>query len=128
VAHAAEELGRVGFLGHLAGVHDNGAVGTPGDHAHVVGDEQDAHVQPLTQLVDEVEDLGLDGDVEGGGGLVGDQQLGSHASAMAIMTRWRRPPESSWGTDRGALRGGHLDEAEDLERPVPRLLAAGVAV
>ena len=23
--------------------------------------------------------------------------FGSHASAMAIMTRWRRPPESSWG-------------------------------
>ncbi len=23
--------------------------------------------------------------------------FGSHASAMAIMTRWRRPPESWWG-------------------------------
>ena len=30
----------------------------------------------LAQVVDEVEDLGLDGDVEGGGGLVGDEQLG----------------------------------------------------
>ena len=23
--------------------------------------------------------------------------LGSHASAMAIITRWRMPPDSSWG-------------------------------
>jgi hypothetical protein len=40
------------------------------------------------------EDLGLDGDVERGGGLVGDEQLGRFTMAMAIMTRWRMPPES----------------------------------
>jgi hypothetical protein len=44
-----------------------------------------------------VEDLRLDGDVEGGRGLVGDQQVGLAGEAMAIMTRWRMPPESSWG-------------------------------
>ena len=33
--------------------------------------------------------------------------FGSHASAMAIMTRWRSPPESSWGywSSRSAGRG-----------------------
>ena len=30
-------------------------------------------------------------------GLVGDQQIGSLAMAMAIMARWRMPPDSSWG-------------------------------
>ena len=43
---------------------------------HVVGDEQDRHRQALAEVVDEVEDLGLDGHIEGGGRLVGDQELG----------------------------------------------------
>jgi hypothetical protein len=43
------------------------------------------------------EDLRLHGDVERGGRLVGDQQSGSLASAMAIITRWRWPPESWCG-------------------------------
>ena len=41
----------------------------------------------------QLEDLGLDGDVERRGRLVGDQQAAARqASAMAIMTRWRMPP------------------------------------
>ena len=43
------------------------------------------------------QDLRLDRHVERGGRLVGDQQCGSLASAMAIMTRWRWPPESWCG-------------------------------
>ena len=49
------------------------------------------------QLAHQVEDLRLDGDVERRGRLVGDQQCGSQASAMAIITRWRMPPESWCG-------------------------------
>ena len=46
----------------------------------------------------QIEDLRLDGDVERGRRLVGDQQAaGSQASAMAIITRWRMPPESWCG-------------------------------
>ena len=48
-------------------------------------------------LGEQLEDLGLDGDVEGGRRLVGDDQCGSSASAIAIMTRWRMPPENWWG-------------------------------
>ena len=40
------------------------------------------------------EDLGLDRHVERGRRLVGNQQLGPHARAIAIMTRCRMPPES----------------------------------
>ena len=44
-----------------------------------------------------VEDLGLDRDVEGGGRLVGDEQLRLVGQAIAIITRWRMPPDSSCG-------------------------------
>jgi hypothetical protein len=49
-------------------------------------------------LQHQLQDLLLGGDVERGGRLVGDQQRpGSQASAMAIMMRWRWPPESWCG-------------------------------
>ena len=46
---------------------------------------------------DQLEDLRLDGHVERRRGLVGDQQLGSLSSAIAIITRWRMPPENWCG-------------------------------
>ena len=49
------------------------------------------------QLADQVHDHGLRGDVEPGGRLVGDQQRGRQASAIAIMMRWHMPPDSSNG-------------------------------
>ena len=51
----------------------------------------------LPQLAHQVEYLRLDGDVERGRRLVGDQDFGLHDSAIAIITRWRIPPDSSCG-------------------------------
>ncbi len=76
VPHRIEEVAGAGALDDLAGVHDHYPVRAGSDDAHVVGDEQDGHVKALAQLVDEVEDLGLDGDVQGRRWLVGDQQFG----------------------------------------------------
>ncbi len=56
-----------------APVHDQHLVGDLGDDAHVVGDEHHRHAVAGLQALDEVEDLGLGGDVEGGGRLVGDE-------------------------------------------------------
>ncbi len=63
-------------LDDAAGVHDDDPVGDVGDHAEVVGDEQDAGAEPVAQVAQHVEDAGLHGDVERGRRLVGDQQLG----------------------------------------------------
>ena len=41
-----------------------------------------------------IEDIGLGGHIERRGRLVGDQQLGRQASAKAMQTRWRMPPEN----------------------------------
>ena len=76
VFSGCEELlyGRV--FDDVAGVHDGDVVGHFGDDAEVVGDEYDGHASILLEFPEQVEDLGLDGDVEGGGGFVGDEKLG----------------------------------------------------
>ena len=71
----------VGPLDDLAGVHHDDLVGHLGDHAQVVGDEHDRHLVLLAQRLHELEDLGLDRDVERGGRLVGDEQLRVRARA-----------------------------------------------
>jgi hypothetical protein len=52
--------------------------------------------EPL-EVADQIEHLALHGHVEGGGGFVGDQESGFVIKAMAIITRWRMPPENSCG-------------------------------
>jgi len=76
VVHVREQLGRPGLLDQAPGVHHVDPVGVPGDDAHVVGDQQHGHAQPGLQVRQQGQDLGLDGHVQGGRGLVGDQQLG----------------------------------------------------
>ncbi|EGJ74927.1 putative peptide transport system ATP-binding protein [Streptomyces sp. Tu6071] len=63
-------------LDDAARVHDGDLVRDVGDHAEVVGDEDQAHVVLALQLREQVHDLGLHRHVERRGGLVGDDQLG----------------------------------------------------
>ena len=80
-----------------AGVHDRDLVGDLGDDAEVVGDDHDRGVELALQALDQLEDLRLDRHVERRRRLVGDQQLRVVGSAIAIITRWRMPPENSCG-------------------------------
>jgi hypothetical protein len=63
-------------LDHASGVHHLHAVGDASDHAQVVGDHHHCRVEVTPDAVEHIEDLGLHGHVEGGGGLVGDQHVG----------------------------------------------------
>ena len=60
------------------------------DHAQVVGDEQIGEVEFVLQIHENVQNLGLDGHVQGGYRLVGDDELGLHrqspgdADALAL--------------------------------------------
>ena len=63
-------------LHHLPGVHDLHPVGKVGDNAQVVGHQDDSGVQLGFQLLEQVQHLGLDGHIQGGGGLVQQQQPG----------------------------------------------------
>ena len=69
----------------------------PGDDGEIVGDEHQAHPVFLDQPLQQVEDLRLRRHVERRRRLVGDQQRGRSAMAMAMTTRWRWPPDSSCG-------------------------------
>jgi hypothetical protein len=77
----------------------------------------------VAQLVHQREDLRLDRDVERRGRLVGDQHRGPQDSAMAIITRWRMPPDSSCGYSRRAGRLGDVHQAQHLGRALQRLPA-----
>ncbi len=73
MAGADEQAVCTGLLHLLAGVHHHHLVGDLGDDPEVVGHEDHGHGLLHRQGVEEVEDLGLGGDVERGGRFVGDQ-------------------------------------------------------
>ena len=70
-----ERLGRAA-LDDAPGVHDEDAPAHAGHHAEVVGDHDDRGLVLARELLEQAQDLRLDGHVERGGRLVGQQQLG----------------------------------------------------
>lgn len=86
---AGEEGLGVGVLGRVEDVldrallddftaeHYEDAVGDILDDAEVVSDEDEAHAEAAAEFGEELHDLFLDGDVEGGGGFVSDEELGA---------------------------------------------------
>ena len=71
-----EDAVRLALLDLLAAIHHEHAVGHFGHHAHVVRDEDHAHVHFVLQPAHQLQDLRLDRHVERGRRLVGDQQRG----------------------------------------------------
>ena len=76
VAGLVEDVVYRPLLHDLAGIHDGDLVADLSHHAQVVGDEDNAHVSLLLELLHELQNLGLNGHVQSSGGLVGNQQLG----------------------------------------------------
>jgi hypothetical protein len=87
----AEHLGDRALLDDLALEHHADAIRDLTHDAEIMGDEQHRHVEPALQLGEELQDLRLHRHVEGGGGLVGDEEIGlvgkrhgdHHALALA---------------------------------------------
>ncbi len=76
VLRGGEDLrGRAG-LDDLALLHHRHPVGDAAHDAEVVGDEEHAHALGALDVGEKRENLGLDRDVERGGRLVGDQDVG----------------------------------------------------
>ena len=74
MTHAPEEVGCICRLDHPARVHHVDPVRVPRDHAHVVRDQQHRHAEAILKVIEQCEDLRLDGDIKRGRRLVGDQQ------------------------------------------------------
>ncbi|RMS50537.1 hypothetical protein ALP65_04624 [Pseudomonas aeruginosa] len=75
VSRGCEEFLAGSLLDDPPLLHDADAVGDAPDQVEVVGDQQQGHAQACLQVLEQIEDLQLDGDVERGGRFVGDQQL-----------------------------------------------------
>src|SRR5262252_313748 len=73
---ALEYLPDRAFLDDPTGVHHDHAGADAGDQRHVVSDEHDRGAQLAVELLEQRDDLRLDGHVQGRGGLVRDQQAG----------------------------------------------------
>src|SRR5262249_17547381 len=99
-----------------------------GDDGQVVRDEHDRGAQLAVQLAQELDDLRLDGHVERGGRLVGDQEAGlvgeahrdHQALAHAAAEVMREVLDALAG-------GGDADLAEHRDDPVVGLAAGGPA-
>ncbi len=77
--------------------------------AQVMRDEHQPELELATQAVEEIEDLLLHRDVQGGGRLVGNQQFRPGSNAMAIIARCRKPPESWCGNCSARTSGSGTD-------------------
>ncbi len=119
-----EDRLHVALLLDLAALHHHHVVGDLAHHAEVVGDEEQRHVVLFLQAREQVEDLLLDGDVERGGRLVGDQELGlagdRHRDHDALLLAARQLVRV--GVD-AQLRIGDADFVQERHDAVPRLLA-----
>src|SRR3546814_10384975 len=68
---AIEDVAHRPLLDHAAGVHHHDPVAESGNDAEVVGDHDDGGAEIALQVGQQIEDLRLDGDVEGGGRQIG---------------------------------------------------------
>lgn len=69
-----KDIHLVRILHQLPEIHDPDLVTDVFDHADVVGDEQIGQLVFVLDVHEQIEDLGLNGHVQGGDGLVGDDQ------------------------------------------------------
>ena len=58
---------------HLPGVHHHHPPSHLGDDAQVMSNKDDGHPKRGLEFLHKIKDLGLDRDIEGGRGFVGDQ-------------------------------------------------------
>src|SRR5699024_1512274 len=76
VGGMVEKVVLAGDFHNVPQVHDGDAVAEVLDHAEVVGDEDIGQAVFRLQVLHQVEDLGLDGNVQGGHRLVADDEGG----------------------------------------------------
>ena len=121
VARMLEDARRGPRVHDLApGHHADAVAGLPHD-AQVVGDQQQRHAEARLQILEEPEDLSLDGDVERRGRLVGDQQVRLVGQRHRDHHALPLAPRELVGIRAEALLGFRkVDEPQQLERAGPR--------
>ena len=111
-----------GLLHDASGVHHGDVVGASGHHPEIMGDQHHGHVALALLVGEQVEDLVLDGDIEGGGRLVGEQQLrragqrNGDADPLAHTTR-----QLVRVIVEPALGFGYANAPQQIDCPLPRV-------
>ena len=70
------ELTAWGQLRQGTEVHDADPAADVAHHAQVVGDKEVGEMKLLLEILEHVDDLGLDGGVEGGDGFIAEDEFG----------------------------------------------------
>ena len=105
---------------HFAQVHDDDPPGGLRDQAEVVGDQKDGRLQPILQSGHEVHDLSLDGHVQSGRGLVGDEDLRIAGQRHGDHDALAHPAAQVVGVVRHPSLGrGDSHELQQLDAPAP---------
>ena len=113
----------------LALLHHDHVVGDAPDDIEIVGDEQHRHADLLLQVLEELQDLRLHGDVERGRRLVGDEEVRAvgerhrdhHALALAAGELMRIGAEALAGIGDADL----LEQLHDARPASPRRVPDG---
>ncbi len=129
VAGGGEERVDRRVLDLAAGVEDGDPVGEAGDDAEVVGDQEDRGAGAVPDPLEHVEDLGLEGDVERGGGLVGDEEGGVVGEGHGEHGPLAHPAGELVRVLLGAAAGvGDADQVEEGDDPLGPLGGARAVV
>ncbi len=127
-----EDVLRGTFLNDAAGVHDGDAFGDLGDDTEIVSDEEESKFHFAAELVEQFKDLFLHGDIESGGGLVGDEQFGiggeSHGDHDALTKSagelMRKLPSADIGFGNGGSFEGGVDASLQISAGKVRFVGA----
>ena len=103
-------------------LHDDDVVAEARHHAQVVTDEDHRAADFALELMQQLDNLHLEGGIKRRGGLVGDQQVGPHHHRHGDGHALALPARKLVRVHRDAAFGlGHADVLEHLDRPHPFL-------
>lgn len=92
-----EDVGGGASFDDLAVAQHHGFGAHAAHHIQVVGDKQQGKPTGFNEFLNQSQDVGLRGGVERCGWLITNKKFRIEGERMAIMTRWRCPPESWCG-------------------------------
>src|SRR5580692_3645176 len=99
-------------------LHDRYPVAEVGDDPEVVRDDEDGHAELVLEFAQEIENLGLNGDVEGRGWLVGDDEVRFARYGAGDQDALRHAAGKLVRVGgKGPLGVGDADLPEQLQRP-----------
>ena len=121
VAGIVADLVEGALLDLVARVHDQDPIGHLGDRAEVMRDKHDARAVGVLYLLQQVEDLRLDGHVQRGGRLVGEQHSGLAGQRHRDHDPLAHPAREMVGVFVHApLGGGNVHHVQEIDRLLPR--------